>query len=423
MLSKLPWFSKTIKSLFIERSSCPKLHQWKDQTMEFPDETIAEFCLITEAETSTAKYYLDAASGDLDVAVGLFMESSASASARTDAVREPIQPKMSILAEETGSSRLSDRETARLLDRHRSHIAASSNLTENSIFGRQSGALASGEQDNEGGTRQRLAYLFRAPTEIMFKEGGFEDAKRVAKRPFEERPFRYLLVTIHVTTEFSCQAMNRDVWNDKLVQQIVKQNFVFLQLTDGTVEADRFVSFYAIGTTDVPFVAIIDPRTGEKAREWMDKKWTASEMVEALLEFLSLAESTKDDMNEAPSISGPSDMPQSPDSSRIDNGGDTSTKEKNQHLFLDPEPEASDPKATLIQFRLPNGNKLRRRFLINAPISSLFEFLNSAQVPLPHSYKLRSTLDTFTANDDRTLSEGDLRNVSLTIIDDSIDSK
>ena len=84
--------------------------------MEFSDETIAEFCLITEAETSTAKYYLDAASGDLDVAVGLFMESSASTNPHKDTVREPIQPKMSILAEETGNIRLSDRETARLLD-------------------------------------------------------------------------------------------------------------------------------------------------------------------------------------------------------------------------------------------------------------------------------------------------------------------
>ena len=198
------------------------------------------------------------------------------------------------------------------MTRHRSPIAATSNLTENSIFGRQSGALSSGEQDNEMGTRQRLAYLFRAPTEIMFTEGGVEEAKRVAKRPFEERPFRYLLVTIHVTTEFYCQAMNRDVWNDKLVQQIVKQNFVFLQLTDGTAEADRFVSYYTIDTTRVPFVAIIDPRTGEKVREWMDKKWVASEMVEALLEFLSLHESANDDTNESPNISSPAEIPKSP---------------------------------------------------------------------------------------------------------------
>ena len=391
--------------------------------MEFSDETIAEFCLITEAETTTAKYYLDAASGDLDVAVGLFMESSTPTNPHKDTVREPIQPKMSILAEETGNIRLSDGETARLLARHRSPIAASSNLTENSVFGRQSGALSSGEQDNETGTRQRLAHLFRAPTEIMFTEGGVEEAKRVAKRPFEERPFRYLLVTIHVTTEFYCQAMNRDVWNDKLVQQIVKQNFVFLQLTDGTPEADRFVSYYTIDTTRVPFVAIIDPRTGEKVREWMDKKWAASEMVEALLEFLSLHESTNGDTNESPNLSAPAEIPKSPDSSRIGKAEDTSTREKNQHIFLDPEPEASDPKATLIQFRLPDGNKLRRRFLSSAPISSLFDFLNSTQTPLPHTYKLRSTLDTLTVNDHRTLSEGDLKNVSLTVVDDAVDSK
>ena len=68
----------------------------------------------------------------------------------------------------------------------------------------------------------------------------------MARRPFEERPFRYLLITIHVNTEFVCQVMNRDVWNDALVQQIVKQNFVFLQLTDGIPEADRFISFYTI---------------------------------------------------------------------------------------------------------------------------------------------------------------------------------
>ena len=141
--------------------------------MEIPDERIAEFCLITEADANTAKYYLDAASGDLDVAVGLFMESSASATTAppTNTIREPIQPRMSTLTEDGGSSRLVDHETTRLLGRQRSPIAASSRITEQSIFGRQSGSLSPEEEDDETSTRQRLAHLFRAPTEIMFTGG------------------------------------------------------------------------------------------------------------------------------------------------------------------------------------------------------------------------------------------------------------
>ena len=31
-------------------------------------------------------------------------------------------------------------------------------------------------------------------------------------------------------TEFNCQSLNRDVWRDETVKEIVKENFIFVQV-------------------------------------------------------------------------------------------------------------------------------------------------------------------------------------------------
>jgi Thioredoxin-like len=40
---------------------------------------------------------------------------------------------------------------------------------------------------------------------------------------------RWLLVNLQRDSEFSCHALNRDVWRDELVENLIREGFVFWQ--------------------------------------------------------------------------------------------------------------------------------------------------------------------------------------------------
>lgn len=69
-----------------------------------------------------------------------------------------------------------------------------------------------------------LANLFQPPLHLIHTAGGFQGAKQVAK---DTR--RWLLVNLQSDEEFSCHALNRDVWRDELVENLIREGFVFWQ--------------------------------------------------------------------------------------------------------------------------------------------------------------------------------------------------
>ena len=70
----------------------------------------------------------------------------------------------------------------------------------------------------------RLADMFAPPTHLMYTAGGFQGARAVAKDSK-----RWLLVNIQKDSEFSSHALNRDVWRDELVENLVREGFIFWQ--------------------------------------------------------------------------------------------------------------------------------------------------------------------------------------------------
>ena len=70
----------------------------------------------------------------------------------------------------------------------------------------------------------RLADMFAQPDHIMHKAGGFQGARSSAKDSK-----RWLLVNLQRDSEFSCHALNRDVWRDELVENLVREGFIFWQ--------------------------------------------------------------------------------------------------------------------------------------------------------------------------------------------------
>lgn len=81
-----------------------------------------------------------------------------------------------------------------------------------------------GGQANGQSTMARLADMFAPPEHLIYREGGFEGARNMAKDSK-----RWLLVNIQKDSEFSCHALNRDVWRDELVENLVREGFIFWQ--------------------------------------------------------------------------------------------------------------------------------------------------------------------------------------------------
>jgi hypothetical protein len=103
---------------------------------------------------------------------------------------------------------------------------------------------------------KRLADLFRPPFDIMFR-GAFEEARAAAREQS-----KWLLVNVQDPTEFACQVLNRDLWSDSFVKDIVRESFVFLQYGNESSEGKRYLTLYPV--KHYPYVAIIDSRTGKR---------------------------------------------------------------------------------------------------------------------------------------------------------------
>lgn len=82
--------------------------------------------------------------------------------------------------------------------------------------------LESNESDNQGPSTDLLAKMFEPPHEIMFR-GSVDAARKSCGK-------KWLMISIHDPSNFQCQVLNRDLWKDKSVKTMMKENFVFLQV-------------------------------------------------------------------------------------------------------------------------------------------------------------------------------------------------
>lgn len=105
-----------------------------------------------------------------------------------------------------------------------------------------------------------LAAMYRPPVHLTFS-GSFDDAMRAG-----QTQNRWLLVNIQRSDVFACHIMNRDVWADNAVQELLEVRFVFWQRDEKTPDGARYKQFYRF--EESPHVAIIDPRSGERVAVW-----------------------------------------------------------------------------------------------------------------------------------------------------------
>ncbi|KAB1283065.1 UBX domain-containing protein 7 [Camelus dromedarius] len=68
-----------------------------------------------------------------------------------------------------------------------------------------------------------LADLFRPPIDLMHK-GSFETAKECG-----QMQNKWLMINIQNVQDFACQCLNRDVWSNEAVKNIIREHFIFWQ--------------------------------------------------------------------------------------------------------------------------------------------------------------------------------------------------
>jgi len=194
-----------------------------------------------------------------------------------DGVRAPIPQKQEVLIQPGFEGYALNRNGSRMrASRVRSVFDGFRN------FSNEARSYENGATSSQGGSRRgkkrTLEELFKPPIDVIFK-GDLQSARDSAT--FTKK---WLLVNIQDACEFQCQVLNRDVWSNEAVKTILKEHFIFWQQYKESEEAQRYVTFYPV--TEWPYVAILDPRTGELMVTW--QKLDAATFCDLVTEFLSL---------------------------------------------------------------------------------------------------------------------------------------
>jgi UBX domain/Thioredoxin-like/UBA-like domain len=105
-----------------------------------------------------------------------------------------------------------------------------------------------------------LASLFRPPTDLIASDDW--DSAMAAGQKDE----KWLLVNMQRSDNFQCHILNRDVWANPELRDLVQAHFVFWQRDEQTEDGARYKQFYPY--EQAPHVAIVDPRSGERLIVW-----------------------------------------------------------------------------------------------------------------------------------------------------------
>ncbi|KAJ1549360.1 hypothetical protein HK096_000058, partial [Nowakowskiella sp. JEL0078] len=234
----------------------------------------------------------------------------------------------------------------------------------------------------------RLSALFRPPNDIMYKEP-FDKARKKAVKES-----KWIMITIQETSEFQCQVMNRDLWSKPAVKDMIRENFVFSMWNALSPEGSKHSTFYPF--SKFPYVAIIDPLTGERTKIWnnvIDEK----DFLMEVHDFLALKHSEKKQSSSASKGKQRKKLDEMTEEEQLDFALQESlfTEEViDVDAVMDPfesikavvskEPTSQD--AIRIQFRWPDGSRVVHKFLKTDPVRVLFEFAK-ASAPNPEGHR------------------------------------
>ncbi|CAG2212197.1 unnamed protein product [Mytilus edulis] len=235
--------------------------------------------IATCATNEVGVRLLEACNCNLDMAIGMHMDSNTDGVVTEndqpstsdygndgDEVRAPIPQRSETLVEEMPiyGFRGRRRKTRSVFDGFRDFQAEAKQQEE---------MLASGSVPSVPNKKRTLEDLFRPPIDITFK-GTLASLRDEGK--------------------------TRNKWLLRCMEQqnakaVIKDNFIFWQVYHDSEEGKKFCQFYKVNQW--PFVAVVDPRTGENMSTW--NKLDATVFCELVTDFLM--EHPYNDPSEEPS--------------------------------------------------------------------------------------------------------------------------
>lgn len=242
---------------------------------------------------------------------------------------------------------------------------------------------------------------------------------------------KWIMVNLQDMSDFNCQAINRDIWKDEAVKNLVREHFIFLQYDKDYHDAEEYIQFYFPGQghenpDNYPHVSIIDPRTGEQVKVWSGRpfpsaatfhaevaefldrysleansknpvakveakkpqtidvdRMTEDEMLEMALKNSMAGASGGSGSSSTANLHDPDSLTKapSPNAEEKDKATETSAEESAWSKISSTSPQeepANDPATTTrIQFRHPTGRVIRR-FNLQDPVRRIYEWLKAA---------------------------------------------
>lgn len=326
------------------------------------DEFIQEFVHITDATTEQAIQYYEISNHDINSAVMLFLENN-QIEEGADLQQGKSTDNFISTSDRQGSSSTSNANIIENQVRNNNISESFHSLSRTHDTNRGANILNNNPfsyQPNNENSSDKLANMFAPPSKLFFK-GTFDQARTEGIKEF-----KWILVTIHDPLEFPCQMLNRDVWKDKDVEELVKENFLFFQWMVSSEEAQKYKTFYRFFS--FPHIAFIDPRTGERVKVW-DHFISAIDFIQESLDFLD--ENTLDSMpkrNRADSVhSEDEDLKKALKLSEEQAVGSGLIPVER----LDP----VEGDITSLQFRFPNGSRVVKKFLKSDSLLDVFQHL------------------------------------------------
>ena len=122
-----------------------------------------------------------------------------------------------------------------------------------------------------------LERLYQRPTELMFT-GSFYELRQKGKSDD-----KWLLINIQRESVFNSHLLNRDIWSDECIKDMIQCHFIFWQAQDCTEEGKTYAERYNVQS--YPHIAILDPRTGGLlwSKEFLADKTYFAELLQDFL--------------------------------------------------------------------------------------------------------------------------------------------
>jgi len=381
--------------------------------------TLTKFISITGADTEVARQYLQASNWECPTAVDRFYtnppvsDQNVNTIAGEPEVRSPIAATFDTLVGSPVHP-----------------LPWMSNFSQQPRPTRDWGA--NWQIDKAGSRSSLLADLYKSP-EYKFT-GTLNEACRRA-----EQENKAVIVNIQSVQVFESHLLNRDVWKDTVIQQMIDHNFILCQWDVVDPEGEKYIQFY--NCYSLPHLAILNPTVRKEVITFSDKK-TSMQVQEVLLGYLdqdspsknrSLLEPISQNRNASSGLA--SSIPVRSNGGMLQAGiqasltdykeeisrdqnniTDNPSAEKNQMETIPsipPEPEISD-QTTNLRVQFPDGSKRLRRFCLDAKAQLIYDWCVSESKS--RDFKLSIRFPKKVLEDDdfaKTLRELGLRNMQL----------